>query len=223
MFFTGPDRHLYLGSYQYNLCRIMTALAKVVENNGGDVEPGSEGTITNRSLMEKIKEEEDRQDRYMRASESIKDEEKKGKLMNAARDIGMSLDLLRGIKNDPIPVTHTCWIRFVLDDVVYYYSADDNPLFPSHYSKTPVRDGKYSKDAVSEEAKKDWLYDCFYRYDCSQADVVEAANLIFNFLVAAPESEIRRDYDMVAVPNTYNSGTHREKVLRPERMEKLSF
>lgn len=124
---------------------------------------------------------------------------------------------------EPITVTHTTYISFVLDETHYYYQVNENPFFEFYYSKTPIKNGKYSKDAGLETDKKEWLYDCFFSSNCEEPNIVEAANLIFNMLCNAPISKIIRDSYKKRVPNTYNNGYHMETVYRPERMETVDF
>jgi len=126
-------------------------------------------------------------------------------------------------KSEPITVTHTTYISFILDETYYYYQVDSNPFFEFYYSKTPIKNGKRSKDAGLEADKKEWLYDCFFESNCGQPDIVEAANLIFNMLCNAPMSKIIRDGRKQRVPNTYNNGYHMETVYKPERIEKVDF
>lgn len=126
-------------------------------------------------------------------------------------------------ENEPITVTHTNYISFVLDEVYYYYQVNDNPFFEFYYYKTPIKNGKRSRDAGLEADKKEWLFDCFFESNCAQQDIVEAANLIFNMLCNAPMSKIIRDSYKQRVPNTYNDGYHMETVYKPERMEKVDF
>jgi len=126
-------------------------------------------------------------------------------------------------ENEPITVTHTSYISFILDETHYYYQVDSNPFFEFYYNKTPIKNGKRSKDAGLEADKKEWLYDCFFMSNCGQPDIIEAANLIFNMLCNAPMSKIIRDGRKQRVPNTYNNGYHMEIVYRPERMETVDF
>ena len=114
-------------------------------------------------------------------------------------------------EKEPITVTHTSYISFVLDEVYYYYQVNDNPFFDFYWNKTPVRNGKYSKDARLKADKKEWLYDCFFMSHCGQPEIIEAANLIFNMLCNAPMSKIIREGRKQRVPNTYNNGWHMEK------------
>lgn len=124
---------------------------------------------------------------------------------------------------EPITVTHTSYISFVLDETYYYYQVNDNPFFEFYYSKTPIKNGKRSRDAGLEEDKKEWLFDCFLGSNCGKQDIIEAANLIFNMLCNAPMSKILRDKRKQRVANTYNDGWHFETVYAPERLEKVDF
>ena len=76
---------------------------------------------------------------------------------------------------------------------------------------------------AGEEDKKEWFYDCFLSWGCSESDIKEGANLIFNMLCNAPFSEIRRFSRRQRVPNTYNNGYHYETVYAPERRAKIDF
>ena len=124
---------------------------------------------------------------------------------------------------EPITVTHTSYISFVLNETHYYYQVNDNPFFGFYYSKTPIKNGKLSRDAGLEEDKKEWLFDCFFGSNCEQQDIIEAANLILNMLCNAPMSKIIRDKRQQQVANTYNDGWHFEMVYAPERLEKVDF
>lgn len=169
---------LYLMAWEYNAARIMSELARIVENHGGRVKPTHTAIISDRSAEE---------------------------------------------KSEPITVTHTSYISFILDETYYYYQVDSNPFFEFYYNKTPIKNGKRSRDAGLEADKKEWLYDCFFKSNCGQPDIVEAANLIFNMLCNAPISQIIRDRTQQRVPNTYNDGYHMETVYKPERIEKVDF
>lgn len=138
-------------------------------------------------------------------------------------DTAIISDISAKKEAEPITVTHTSYISFILDDTYYYYQVDDNPFFEFYYSKTPVRNGKYSRDAGLEADKKEWWFNCFFGSNCGQQNITEAANLIFNMLCSAPMSKIIRDSHKQRVPNTYNDGYHMETVYAPERMEKVDF
>jgi hypothetical protein len=50
-------------------------------------------------------------------------------------------------KSEPITVTHTTYISFILDETYYYYQVDGNPFFEFYYNKTPIKNGKRSRAA----------------------------------------------------------------------------
>lgn len=169
---------LYLKTWEYHAARIITELARIVENHGGRVKPTCTAIISDRNAEE---------------------------------------------ESEPITVTHTSYISFVLDETYYYYQVDRNPLFEFYYNKTPIINGKYSRDAGLEEDPKEWLFNCFFKSNCGQQDIIEAANLLFNMLCNAPMSKIIRDRHKQKVPNTYNNGYHTELVYKPERLENVDF
>jgi len=175
---TKDGTRLYLRAWEYNAARIITELAKVIENHGGRVKPTSTAIISDRSAEE---------------------------------------------ESEPITVTHTNYISFILDEAYYYYQVNDNPFFEFYWSKAPIKNGERPKDTVLETDKKEWLYDCFFKSNCGQPDIIEAANLIFNMLCNAPMSKIIRESYKQRVPNTYNNGYHMETIYKPERMEKVKF
>ena len=63
----------------------------------------------------------------------------------------------------------------------------------------------------------------FFSYDCSYADVVEAANFIFNMLVQAKPSQIHRETTRKRVANVYDGGYHYETIGTPERFAIIDF
>lgn len=169
---------LYLRAWEYNAARIISELAKIVQNHGGRVKPTHTAIISDRSATE---------------------------------------------ETEPISVTHTSYISFVLDETHYYYQVNDNPFFEFYYNKTPIKNGKYSRDAGLESDKKEWLFDCFFGSNCGQEDIIEAANLIFNMLCNAPMSKIIRNKHKQRVSNIHNNGWHFGTVCAPERLEKVDF
>lgn len=61
----------------------------------------------------------------------------------------------RALENSEfVRVTHTTYISFVYDETAFYFQVDQNPFFPSYYTKTPVKNGKFSKDACLDEFTK---------------------------------------------------------------------
>ena len=171
-------KHLYLSNWPYNAAHIFDELEKIVLNHGGAIVSTWRNTarekvsITNRTLNGAIREEKERIERLEN-------------LGRPADHCKRDLERLEAINNEPYITAYGDWqyISFVVNGMYYYYQVDRNPFFPFYYTKTPVTGGEIDRNAWSYEDKKEWLYDCFFRVDCSQADRVEAANLIFNMLV----------------------------------------
>lgn len=164
MFVMKEDQRLYLTPWNYNSCRVLGCLVKIVEDNGGEVEPYKHCMATNRAYQ-------------------TEDEVK--------RIYGQS------------------WICFILDDMYYHISLDDNPFFEMHYLKTPVVDGKRLKNVYMEELSRDWMYDCLFK-KTSDEEAKEIANQLFNIVLSAKQSEKYYEQHKVQVPNTYDGGWHWE-------------
>lgn len=213
------NERLYPATWEYNISRITTELAKIVENYGGRVKYGNTAIISNRTITGALREKETRAAQL----KALNAENEKEIRTAAIKALEKEISELKQIKNDPISVTHTSYIQFVFEDNYYYYSVDRNFLFPFHYIKTPIKNNHYSKDACCMEDKKEWLYDCFLSWNCNDAEIKEGAHLIFNMLCNAPFSEIIRDGRRQRVQNVYNSGYHYETVYAPERIAEIDF
>lgn len=213
------NERLYLHSWEYNAARIISRLAVIVENDGGRVKPCHPAIISDRTR-------EDARREYSEKLEHLEDLERNThneKRAEAIAEYRSRLDAIGTEDPDPITVTHTSYISFILNDTYYYYQVESNPFFEFYYQKTPIKDGKRSKDAYLTEDPKDWLFDCFLRMNCSEADIKEAAQLIYNMLLSAKNSGIHREGRRCRVSNTYNSGYHYETIYTPERFEKIDF
>lgn len=212
---------LYLTNWEYNRARIIKALGNIVKANDGRIKPFPyyNCLISNRKLTSYIQE--------LRKKIAVCEKEEEAKPYPARaefiKELKKKLEKMEAIPNEPIMVDTLSHIGFVLNDTYYYYSIADNFLFPFYYLKTPVKNGKYSADAGMEEASRTWLYDCFFTCECSQADCVEAAQIIFNELMNADNCKIIRDGKRTRVANTYNDGYHYEMVYKPERFNKIDF
>lgn len=213
------NERLYPATWEYNAARVMTRLAIVIENNGGRVKYGHSAVISNRTLSGAIIEKEQR----IKKLKELNAETQKETRAAAIKALEKELDKLKQINNDARTVTHTSYISFIFENNYYYFQIDRNPFFEFYYIKTPINNGQYSKDACLMESKKDWLFDCFFSWDCNDAEIKEGANLIFNMLCAAPFSTISRDSTRRRVNNTYNSGFHYETVYAPERLTNIDF
>ena len=127
-------------------------------------------------------------------------------------------------QTEPIEVSHTTYISFVLDGDYYYYQMDDNPFFPFYYVKAPVVDGvKYPVSYLTEE-NKDWGHS-FYEYSQGvfDADINALALLLFHKLQNAKPTGTYREKHRVQVPNTYNNRCHYEVKEEKQEYKKIDF
>lgn len=179
MIVTKDNERLYLTNWSYNAARIISRLAELVVERGGKVKPTHPALITNRTLSGNIAERENHLQRCIDA-QTRNYTEFREKHINA---IKTELNSLRLIKNDPIRVTHTTYISFMLGDMYYYYQVDDNPFFEFFGSKTPVVHGMYNPQGALKIDHKNWWVDDMYRYNFSNIAVDKAANSILAWLV----------------------------------------
>ena len=217
---------LYLSNWDYNAALIIEELAAIVENNGGTVKPGTETIIENRALNENMRKAADRltQLESIEADNPGTNEHRTDSIKRLRADI----EKWERIDNTPRTVHHCTWssayISFKLGGMYYYYQTDSNPFFDFHYQKTPIDiNGTVSRCACLENDPKEWLYDCFFRAEATDADRREAANLIYNMLMKAAPSVIRRDSHRVRVRNKYDGRYHYETVYEKERREAVNF
>ena len=213
------NERLYPDSWEYNGARIISKLAELVVENGGRVAPCKKAVISNRTIdnmkiecslrLEKLK--------------SLEEKKHKDVLVAAIEKKKEDLKELEQIKNDPIVVTHTSYISFVLENTYYYFQLDDNPFFEFLLVKTPIKNGKYSKDAALEETEKDWLEDELLKIGCSEKVIEDAAKSIFDMLVTSKNSSIILDKKRVRVQNSYNNSYHYETIYEKERFTSVNF
>ena len=227
MYFNPEGRTLYPASYEYNACRLIEALSKVVENHGGDIvnkHSYNHGFIVKRTITKAIND-------YSERVKALKNALETGKSKNpeitkkALTETERKLDELVNINNDPVEIFHGLTLSFAYDNIYYYISLNDNPFFDFYFVKTPIVSGdKISRDACMINLdKSEWLWDCFFEYRTCNDDLKEAANLIFNQVTNAKNSIIRRDSYKTRVLNRNNSGYHYETIYKPERFETITF
>ena len=115
------------------------------------------------------------------------------------------------------------YIRFVLNGYMYYFQIDDNPLFPHYYIKTKVVDGKYSLNTHMDELERTWMERLEYLSRNTDECLELVAEDLYKTLLSAKDSEKYKEEEKRCVPNTYNNGTHIEKVIKPERFAEVDF
>lgn len=226
MMFTKENQTLYPAAWEYNATLILNELAHIVENNGGrvDYKRYNHGFIVNRSITEVIRKAKEEVERIADFLENEKADTEKAAAYREkkAREIAD----LEKIKNDPVEINVAGYITFVLDDIYYYIEIDDNPFFDHTYCKTPVENGKRSMDAYHEKLKTNFFWDCFVTVTGKRAtkeDIKEAANLIFNEVVAAELSEKCIETRKIRVNNYFDNGYHYENVKEKERFAVIDF
>ena len=217
MLVTRENERLCLNNWGYNSSRIISALAVIVENNGGVVKPTKKAIISNRTIENAKRDIIEKLEQVKEAQENNPTEKRAAYIERNENE----LKELETINNEPITVTHTTYISFVLDGMYYYYQTDNNPFFEFYYKKTPVVNKKYSLDSLMMYDKKEWLFDCFFSFRATDDDVKEAANLIFNMLVSSKNSTIQRESRRKRVANVYDGGYHYETVYSSERFEQI--
>lgn len=225
MYFNPEGSTLYPDSWEYNGCRIIKALARVIENHGGRVSysKSSHGFIVNRSILEAVR-------KYSAREKALKAALSEGRTKNpevtraALISTQKDLDNIININNDPIEIFNGLYISFIIDNYYYSLSLNENPFFDFYYVKTPVNNNRYSRDAALHTFNKtEWLYDCFFEYRAADADCMEAANIIFNSLMNAKNSDIIRDSRRERVANRYDGKYHYETIYAPERFATIDF
>lgn len=219
MIVTKENERLYLRNWEYNACRIISTLATIIENEGGSIKPQKPALISNRTL------DAAKRDLILKIEklETVQKETPNEKRALYIKARYAELEKMEAVKNEPIAVSHTTYISFTHNNDFYYYQVSDNPFFEFYYQKTHIKNGMYSRDAALVEDPKEWLFDCFLSWGVSNEDIKEAAQLIFNMLVAAKHTPIMRDKKRRRVSNVYNNGYHYETIYSPEKFEKIDF
>ena len=224
--FTQENQTLYLTTWQYNAALIIEELEKIVTNAGGSVKPARHrGYIENRSYCEAAKEAEMRALRLEAYGKNGNGEKLKNKISELREE---AEELKKEAEKSRAAAGNLTYITFILNGKYYYMQFDENPFFDFFYQKTKVNErNERSRDIYLEKLDKKWLHDCFIMLSMQKPEIAEdrkeAANIIFNILTSAKESEKAIDTYRKRVPNYYNNGYHYETVREKERFEKIDF
>lgn len=228
MFFTRENETLYFTTFHYNVALILGELKTIIENNGGNVKPQTRGQIINRSFYAAAEEEKKRAEALRHYIELRKPEpEKLEKLENSIREHeAAAADLEKKAEESRRDAENLSYIVFTYNNNYYYLQIAELEM-KLQFCKTPINNGQYSKDTYMEDLHCNWLYEDFYRLFTEKTEINEdrreAANVIFNALLTAKDSEKYRAGRKTRVPNTYNSGYHYETIYKPERIAKIDF
>lgn len=204
------EQTYYYSNWKYNAARLLARLESIIENNGGYIAETHAPdyfyhsfqtlyTIHNRTLSSAIREKEEFINRLKELGRNYSNVEKE-------------LSDLQSIQAPPVKTRFTTWIHFMLDGFYYELSFNDNPFFPFHYRKIKTTNDKFTGDYYLEEFTKEWLYDCFFSFRCSEEDIKEGAQLIFNALLNGKASVEYIERKKTRVPNTYDGGYHYETI-----------
>lgn len=204
--FIRENETLYLRSWEYNAAKVINELAAIVKSNGSTTKAGTKGFIVNRHLTSDIR---DVSEKIKSVTEVIYNTEVAAERGQARAEyvanLHRQLDEMNAVDNTPVLVEYTTYISFVMNDLYYYYQFNENPFFEFYYQKTPISAGTTDRDACLMEDKKEWTADILFSYKATDTDIKEAANILYNFLMAAPVSVIRRD-------RKDNGKDHRKKI-----------
>ena len=217
MIVTQENQRFYLRSWEYNTAKVLTGLAKQFADEGAHVEHLPNAVISN-STLDYLMMDAKRFIEKLKVSAEIGNE----LAAEGLAEYENKLACYEKISNAPISVTHTSYLRFVLDDTYYAIYIDNNPFFPHRYIKTPIKDGLYSADAIMESIPDHWWCGNLNSYDCFVRSINETIARIHYGLLCADNSTIIRDSKRQRI---YDDARHfhYETVYAPERFKKIDF
>lgn len=198
--FAKENQELNVNTYQFNMARILTELATIIEIAGGRVQPIRPVIVKQRDITDRL----------------YKCKQRLSLVKNPQYRADLQREYLE-LMEYPISakVTHTTQITFCLDDNYYFYQADVNPLFPSFFMKTPLIDkNTYVSNAMMEKDDATWLTDTIVDPACSEKEIKEMASKLFMQLYHEGWSPIVPKKETVRVPNTYDHNYHTETIQR---------
>lgn len=226
MFVSRENERLYLTSWEYNAARVLSRLEKIVSDNGGSVivrDYNRYALISDRTLTACVKGAADDVER-IRLSLDMHADNDDGK--NESRRAVLAerlakLEHYQSIDNTPIRCRWFTYISFVLDGVYYSVDLDDNFLFPFHYQKIKLdADNSYRGDFYAEQFNKTWLFDSLLHCACSEDDIKESAQMLYNALMKNRFSGRHVEKERCRVPNVYDGGYHYETIVKPGRVHR---
>lgn len=159
---------LYLKSWEYNAARIISRLSELVIERGGRVKPTHPALASDFSLTCTVAIAEARLQKLEEWQCGNYTEHRAECISKIITD----LNSLRRIENEPIKITHTTYITFVLDGYFYYYQVSDNPFSEFLGCKMPVVFGRYNSRAIMDIVdRKLWLTDTAMKCGFSEKEV----------------------------------------------------
>ena len=186
---------LSLSNWPYNVERIKNELKNIFENKGGMVVSrwycSHDSYFKNRSLEESIRGLE-RKIKYLDEAYA-----KQGRTVKPAAyyDYCRELERLKLIPNEPILMSNAQ--EFVLGGKYYGLIFNDNMFFDTDYLVADFNESEFLVDYDYYRILPDdgWKFDCLIRNDCTQKDISEVANQLFNILVNTHPIPKRSNYN----------------------------
>ena len=216
---------LYLTNWEYNMARVISEMARLIQDRGGRCKRLPYAMVTNRTNYNKAIELKSNLELYERNIKLFQDPEKRGKLERAIEKTRREYEQAKSVADNerPVKVEYTSYIDFVLNDTRYYFQIDNSPFFPVLASKTPVNNGKYSRDAVLGECDTEWAVDELILRSATAETITATAEKILEYLTGEKNSPIYRDGKKQLVPNVYDGCYHYEMIYRPELIATLDY
>ena len=216
---------LYLTNWEYNMARVISELARLIQDRGGRCKRLPYAMVTNRTSYNKAVELKSKVELYEQNINKYSNAELIEKLKTALEKTRAEYEQAKAAADNekPVKVEYTSYIDFVLNDTRYYFQIDNNPFFPVLASKTPVKNGKYSRDAVLGECNTEWAIDELILRSATDTTVKTTAARILEHLTGEKNSPIYRDGKKQRVSNIYDGGYHYEMIYRPERVATLDY
>lgn len=117
---------------------------------------------------------------------------------------------------ETVVVRHHSSIQFVLKERYFSFQIDDNMFRPGLVSKNPVVSIKgqpHFMNCYGEHLSDDvWMSEAMDLRPLTEEEIKGRATVLYNVLLAHPGTEYAYDEEVRRVQNTYNNGTHIEKV-----------
>ena len=219
MFFSKDHNKLYLSTVKFNIARVFTTLATLINENGGRVKETTPGFIIDRTIYDKIS---DLKSLTTRVENAINAGDERSDLLK--RVLESNTETLKTLEKKeviPTPATHLNYISFILDDVYYYISVDDNIFGDATIIKTSIKDNKRSRNLYSNDFTKKWI-DLLWN-TCDDDKIKEVAFMILEEAKKANYSRPYIESYKRRVANTYNNSYHYETVYKKEEFINIEF
>lgn len=224
MFVSRENERLYLTSWEYNAARLLARLEKVVSDNGGSVivrDYNRYALVSDRTLTACIDDLKSKRDAVKTALDADLGDGHDAGRRAALQGYSSRLEKYLSFDNAPIRCRWFTYISFVLDGVYYAINLDDNMFFPFTYQKIKLNsDNSYCGDYYAETLTKEWLFDSFLRCGCSEDDIKESAEMLYNVLIKNRFSGRHVEKERRRVPNVYDGGYHYETIVKPGRVHR---